>query len=77
MPFVVFLFRCFKSFFSFSCYTFCFIESFVMEKEKEKQNDPNMNKNSEEFSENADSRAIQVFPSYFNLKRHFHKNLLS
>ena len=22
-------------------------------------------------------RAIQVFPSYFNLKRHFHKNLIS
>ena len=25
----------------------------------------------------GEGRAIQVFPSYFNLKRHFHKNLIS
>ena len=31
----------------------------------------------EEEWEEGEDRAIQVFPSYFNLKRHFHKNLIS
>ena len=56
------------------------ISDYWREKDKEKKNKKKDKKGKGKeniVSQPIDNRAIQVFPSYFNLKRHFHKNLIS